>query len=79
VPRDRIAAVLVHLRVGSKTRARLELMHWTGMRPSQMGRLAGAIPFVTVPRGKFGRLAAVPLVAEGRAGRRAPMRVDTGD
>ena len=44
-------------------------MHWTGMRPSQMGRLTrddfrlgDAIPFVAVPRGKGGRLAAVPLV-----------------
>ena len=47
-------------------------MHWTGMRPSQMGRLRrddfrldDAIPFVAVPRGKGGRLAAIPLVEEG--------------
>ena len=47
-------------------------MHWTGMRPSQMGRLHAddfrlddPIPFVAVPRGKGGRLAAVPLVEEG--------------
>ena len=30
-----IAEVLTHLEPGSKLRIRLELMHWTGMRPSQ--------------------------------------------
>ena len=30
-------------------------------------RLDGPIPYVVVPRGKFGRLAAVPLVEEGLA------------
>ena len=42
------------------------------MRPSQMGRLRPEdfrldepTPFVVVPRGKGGRLAAVPLVCEG--------------
>lgn len=47
-------------------------MHWTGMRPSQMGRLRAddfrlddPIPFVAVPRGRGGRLAAIPLVEEG--------------
>lgn len=47
-------------------------MHWTGMRLSQMGRLRAddfrlddPIPFVAVPRGKGGRLAAIPLVEEG--------------
>ena len=63
---------------GSVTRVRLELMHWTGMRPSQMGRLQAddfrldePIPYVAVPRGKGGRLAAVPLVPEGVAAARA--------
>ena len=39
------------------------ILHWTGVRPSQMGRLHSddfrlddAIPFVAVPRGKGGRL-----------------------
>ena len=42
------------------------------MRPSQMGRLRAAdfrfdepTPFVVVPRGKRGRLAAIPLVGDG--------------
>ena len=53
-------------------------MHWTGMRPSQMGRLRAEdfrldepIPYVAVPRGKGGRIAAVPLVPEGAAAARA--------
>ncbi len=71
VQRTHIDAVLAQLTPGSKTRVRLELMHWTGMRPSQMGRLSpedfhlhDPIPYVSVPRGKRGRLAAVPLVDE---------------
>ena len=55
-----------------KTVVRLRLMHWTGMRPSQMARLQPGdfrldepTPFVVVPRGKGGRLAAIPLVGEG--------------
>ena len=66
---ERIACVLVG---ESEPEVRLRLMHWTGMRPSQMGRLRSddfrlddAIPFVAVPRGKGGRLAAIPLVEEG--------------
>ena len=78
VDRRHIAAVLAKLEPGSVTRVRLELMHWTGMRPSQMGRLGAddfrldePIPYVAVPRGKGGRLAAVPLVPEGVAAARA--------
>lgn len=69
VDRVHIDAVLEHLSPGTKTSARLRLMHWTGMRPSQMGRLKRAdfhlaqpVPYVNVPRGKGGRLAAIPLV-----------------
>ena len=69
VDRTHIDAVLEHLSPGTKTSARLRLMHWTGMRPSQMGRLKRAdfhlaqpVPYVNVPRGKGGRLAAIPLV-----------------
>ena len=69
VDRPHIDAVLEHLPAGTKTSARLRLMHWTGMRPSQMGRLTRAdfhladpVPYVNVPRGKGGRLAAIPLV-----------------
>lgn len=78
VQRTDIDTVLAQLTPGSKTRVRLELMHWTGMRPSQMGRLTLAdfhlqdpIPYVSVPRGKRGRLAAVPLVDEAVAAARA--------
>ncbi len=70
--RSHIAEVLAHLTPGSKTVVRLRLMHWTGMRPSQMARLQPddfrldePTPFVVVPRGKGGRLAAIPLVGEG--------------
>ncbi len=78
IDRRHIAEVLAHLTPGSLTRVRLELMHWTGMRPSQMGRLQvddfrldESIPYVAVPRGKGGRIAAVPLVSEGIAAARA--------
>ncbi len=71
VRRNHLDAVLAHLTPGSKTAARLQMMHWTGMRPSQMGRLTRTdfhldepIPYVDVPRGKGGRQAAVPLVDE---------------
>ena len=69
IDRAHIEAVLDQLARQTKTAARLRLMHWTGMRPSQMGRLTRAdfrlddpVPFVAVPRGKGGRLAAIPLV-----------------
>ncbi len=48
------------------------------MRPSQMGRLTRAdfhlqesIPYVSVPRGKHGRLATIPLVDDPVAAARA--------
>ena len=69
--RSHIAAVLAQLTPRSKTVVRLQFMHWTGMRPSQMGRLQPEdfrldepTPFVVVPRGKGGRLGAIPLVGE---------------
>ena len=72
LPRSHIADVLAQLTPGSKTAVRLRLMHWTGMRPSQMGRLRAEdirsdepIPFVVVPRGKRGLLAAIPLLGDG--------------
>ena len=78
VDRRHIAVVLAEIPAASVTRVRLELMHWTGMRPSQMGRLRAEdfrldepIPYVAVPRGKGGRIAAVPLVPEGAAAARA--------
>ena len=82
IDRRHIADVLAHLTPRSLTRVRLELMHWTGMRPSQMGRLRvddfrldEPIPYVAVPRGKGGRMAAVPLVPEGIAAARAFLHV----
>ena len=74
VDRAHIEAVLEQLAGGTRTSARLRLMHWTGMRPSQMGRLARTdfrladpVPYVNVPRGKGGRLAAIPLVDDALA------------
>ena len=72
IDRRHVAEVLAKLPAGSKTRVRLILMHWTGMRPSQMGRLQRSdfrlderVPFVAAPRGKGGKLAAIPLVGHG--------------
>ncbi len=77
IPRATIESVLAQLAPRTKTEARLRLLHWTGMRPSQMGRLRrddfrldAPIPYVAVPRGKGGRLAAVPLVGDGLAAAR---------
>ena len=83
VRRSHLDAVLAHLTPGSKTAARLQMMHWTGMRPSQMGRLTRTdfhldepIPYVDVPRGKGGRQAAVPLVDEAVSAARAFIAAD---
>ena len=72
-----IAEVLAHLEPGTQLRARLELQLWTGMRPSQMGRLTpddfhleDEIPHVVVGRGKGGKIAMVPLLEEGVAAAR---------
>ena len=71
IDREHIADVLNQLSAGTKTAPRLWLMHWTGMRPSQMGRLNPddfrldeTIPFVAIPSGKGGNIATVPLIAE---------------
>ncbi len=73
-----IADVLAQIPPGSITRVRLDLLHWTAMRPSQMGRLRAEdfrldepIPYVAVPCGKGSRIAAVPLVPERVAAARA--------
>ena len=70
--RAHIADVLSRLEAGSKLFVRLQLMHWTGMRPAQMGRLTPdnfhlnhEVPHVIVPRAKGGEIAAVPLLEEG--------------
>ena len=76
--RRRPRRVLAPAVVPTGGRRRPELMHWTGMLPSQMARLQAddfrlddPIPYVAVPRGKRGRLAAVALGAEGLAAARA--------
>ena len=75
-----IGPVLAQLTPGSKTVVRLRLMHRIGMRPSRMGslqpkdfRLHEPTPFVVVPSGKRGRLAAMPPVGEGLDATRDPM------
>ena len=78
IDREHVADVLKQLRPGTRTAPRLWLMHWTGMRPSQMGRLNAEdfrlherIPFVIVPRGKRGKIAKVPLIPEALAAAQA--------
>ena len=80
--RRNIAEVLRHLEPG-KNRVRLHLLHWTGMRPSQMGRLQPGdfrldtkIPHVVVARSKRGRIAAIPLLDEGIAAAEAYIEAD---
>ena len=70
--RAHVADVLAKLEPGTKLAARLHLLHWTGIRPSQMGLLTRDDfhlnedpPQVSVPRGKGGRNAVIPLIAEG--------------
>lgn len=70
LPLDVIDRVLDELPTDSRTQARLRLMRWTGMRPSQIHRLTRAsfqleapVPHVVVPRGKKGRVVRVPFVS----------------
>ena len=72
-----VSEVLAHLEPGTKVRARLLLLQWTGMRPSQEGRLTPTdfhleeeIPYVMVGYGKKGDVAEVPLMNEGLAAAR---------
>ena len=83
IDRAHIAEVLAQLDPATKTAPRLWLMHWTGMRPSQMGRLTrddlrldDPIPYVAVPRGKGGTLAPIPLVDDGLAAAHAFVAAD---
>ena len=83
IERTHIAEVLARLSPATKTSPRLWLMHWTGMRPSQMGRLTrddlrldDPIPYIAVPRGKGGTLAPIPLVDDGLAAARAFVAAD---
>lgn len=64
VPLADIDQVLRQLRPGSRTRIRLTLMRWTGMRPSQMARLTKddiGPAAIRVPAGKRGRIVLCPL------------------
>lgn len=81
--RAEVAAVLKHMEPGSATRIRLELMHWTGMRPKQVGRLKPEDfqldekePHVVVPPAKGGDEAEIPLLEEGVATARAYIAAD---
>ena len=81
--RAHIADVLSRLEAGSKLSVRLHLMHWTGMRAAQMGRLAPdnfhlnhEVPHVIVPGAKGGDLAAVPLMEEGLRAARQFIDID---
>ena len=72
VPREHIAAVLAHLEPESMLQTRLMLLHWTGMRPSQMCRLNRQsfrldhkVPHVVVGRAKRGKTAFIPLLGDG--------------
>ena len=74
--RRHIGDVLAQLSPRSKTAARLQLLHWTGMRPSQMARLtredfrlADAIPYVAVPRVDEGVAAARAFIEADAFGR----------
>ena len=78
-----IAQVLAHLEPGSTLQIRLVLMHWTGMRASQMGRLTrqdflldAKVPNVIVGGGKGGKDASIPLLKEGVAAARDFIRAD---
>ena len=63
------SSLTAEIEPGSVTRARLELMHWIGMRPSQMGRLRAE---------DFGLDEPTPLrrcpAPEGQPDRRRPAR-----
>ena len=69
VPRDRIEKVLTAM-IPSRTRARLKVLQWTGMRPSQLQRMQAddldlERRVCYVPWGKGGENIAVPLTTKG--------------
>ena len=84
VDRDHVLDVLQQLTPGTKTAARLLLMHWTGMRPRQMGeltredfRLDEDIPYIAIPRGtKSRRIVPLPLADKGIAAARTFLEAD---
>ena len=70
--REHITDVLHELEPGRRMTARLQMLHYTGMRPAQLGRLEAEnfrldddIPHVLVPAAKGGEPAAIPLSADG--------------
>ena len=81
--REHITAVLRKLEAGTKMTARLQVLHCTGMRPAQLGRLKADnfrldddVPHVIVPAAKGGRPAAIPLSADGIEAAREFMGLD---
>ena len=69
---EHITAVLHELEPGTQMTARLHVLHCTGMRPAQLGRLEAEnfrlddkIPHVLVPAAKGGEPSAIPLSADG--------------
>lgn len=74
IDRGRIWRVLCHMDADRKTRWRLSLMHWTGMRPSQMGRLKTPDEFYLDDRAFVVEVNGVPrqvpaiLVPSGKGG-----------
>ena len=83
VDREHVEDVLGQLQKGTKTAARMWLLHWTGMRASQLERLTiddfrfdEDVPYVAIPRGKKGKLSIVPLAQEGLAAAHAFIDID---
>jgi integrase len=82
IDRARIVRVLDAFNPG-KVRARLRLLHWTGMRPSQLARLTvesfslgSDLPYVLIGSGKGGNPTATYLVPEGLAAAREFLAAD---
>ena len=82
--RNHVRDVLDQLTPGTKTRARCDLLHWTGTRPMQLSkltrddfRLDAEIPYIAIPRGrKAKKIVPQPLTDEGIAAVRAFMEAD---
>lgn len=81
ISRRRIESVLLAMDDDTQTKWRLLMIHWTGMRPSQLGRLTedhflldDPQPAVLIPSGKGGNQVMMPLLAEGLAAARGLLR-----
>ena len=81
--REHITAVLRELEAGTRITAGMQMLHYTGMRPVQLGmltadnfRLDDKIPHVIVPAAKGGQTAVIPLIADGIKAAREFMGLD---